>query len=118
MNYRSITLWLVLGSLGKLITSNVTRRFPQAAVALNNGYHLRSDFRITDKKTTRKYEFVITNTTAAPDGFWRRVLAINNQIPGPLIEVCMLLSTMFFFERKKTFEGINLNDCCLNLQMT
>ncbi|KAK5124865.1 hypothetical protein LTR85_001055 [Meristemomyces frigidus] len=35
---------------------------------------------------TREYDFEITNTTLSPDGFERLVLAINGQMPGPLIE--------------------------------
>ncbi|PLW14623.1 hypothetical protein PCANC_02554 [Puccinia coronata f. sp. avenae] len=44
------------------------------------------DFQITDKPTTRRYTFNVTGSTAALDGFLRPVLAINGQIPGPLIQ--------------------------------
>lgn len=49
-------------------------------------YVLSQDFQITSTPQTRKYTLAVTNTTGAPDGFLREVLAINNQIPGPLIE--------------------------------
>jgi len=35
---------------------------------------------------TVKYDFTITNTTLVPDGVERLVLAVNGQMPGPLIE--------------------------------
>lgn len=50
-------------------------------------YILSPNFQISSTRVTRKYTLKVTNTTAAPDGFWRSVLAINHQIPGPLIEV-------------------------------
>ncbi|KNZ54171.1 hypothetical protein VP01_301g2 [Puccinia sorghi] len=50
-------------------------------------YVLKSDFRITAHPTLRRYTLNVTETMAALDGFLRPVLAINDQIPGPLIEV-------------------------------
>ncbi|KAG0151259.1 hypothetical protein CROQUDRAFT_37157 [Cronartium quercuum f. sp. fusiforme G11] len=49
-------------------------------------YVLSSKFEISSTKQTRKFELRVTNTSASPDGFLRHVLAINGQIPGPLIE--------------------------------
>jgi len=49
-------------------------------------YILKSDFRITADPTLRRYTLNVTETIAALDGFLRPVLAINDQIPGPLIE--------------------------------
>ncbi|MBW0478935.1 hypothetical protein O181_018650 [Austropuccinia psidii MF-1] len=42
---------------------------------------------ITNVPQVRRFRFVVTNTTAAFDGFLRNVLLINNQFPAPLIEV-------------------------------
>ncbi|POW17491.1 hypothetical protein PSHT_06340 [Puccinia striiformis] len=49
-------------------------------------YILKSDFDIHAKPTTRRYNLTVTETKAALDGFLRQVMAINGQIPGPLIE--------------------------------
>ncbi|KAG5985906.1 hypothetical protein E4U43_005804, partial [Claviceps pusilla] len=35
---------------------------------------------------TRKYHFDVTRTFLSPDGYRKPVIAINNQVPGPLIE--------------------------------
>lgn len=35
---------------------------------------------------TREYDFVISNTTLAPDGIERLALVVNGQMPGPMIE--------------------------------
>ncbi|KAI1777419.1 putative multicopper oxidase [Hypoxylon cercidicola] len=39
-----------------------------------------------DTGTTRTYDFVVTKETAAPDGVDARLLLVNSQFPGPLIE--------------------------------
>ena len=36
--------------------------------------------------TTRYYDFTVRRGTAAPDGFQKNVLLINDQFPGPTIE--------------------------------
>ncbi|MBW0529895.1 hypothetical protein O181_069610, partial [Austropuccinia psidii MF-1] len=63
-----------------------TSRLVVAQPAHPHEYILKSDFKISATPVTREYNFVITETTAALDGFSKPVLAINNQIPGPLIE--------------------------------
>ncbi|PLW16166.1 hypothetical protein PCANC_19095 [Puccinia coronata f. sp. avenae] len=62
------------------------RQNARAGSAHPEEYILKSDFEITAEPTTRRYTLTVTETTAALDGFLRPVLAINNQIPGPLIE--------------------------------
>lgn len=52
------------------------------------GYSIATDF---DNKTPpngreRVFDLEITNTTMAPDGFERLVMAINGQYPGPTLE--------------------------------
>ncbi|KAA1115351.1 sphingosine N-acyltransferase lac1 [Puccinia graminis f. sp. tritici] len=64
----------------------VQSQYASAASAHPHQYILSPDFEITDKPKTRKYTFHVTESTAALDGFLRPVLAINGQIPGPLIE--------------------------------
>ncbi|KAF2726351.1 multicopper oxidase [Polychaeton citri CBS 116435] len=52
-----------------------------------DGYDIDTDFD-KDFPTTGKtvyYDFKITNTTLAPDGFKRQVFAINGKYPGPTI---------------------------------
>jgi len=59
---------------------------PSAFAAHPQEYVLSPGFQISDQPTTRRYTFNVTQSTAALDGFLRPVLAINGQIPGPLIE--------------------------------
>ncbi|QRW24035.1 Multicopper oxidase [Rhizoctonia solani] len=47
---------------------------------------LSSDFKITDKPTTREYNWTISMREGAPDGFYRQMLVVNGQYPGPTIE--------------------------------
>jgi hypothetical protein len=53
----------------------------------DNGFSISADF---DEKwpntgVVRKYNFVITNTTCAPDGISRQCSLVNGQYPGPTI---------------------------------
>ncbi|WAQ80831.1 hypothetical protein PtA15_1A169 [Puccinia triticina] len=61
-------------------------QYAPAASAHPHQYILSPHFDINAKPKTRKYTFHVTETTAALDGFLRPVLAINGQIPGPLIQ--------------------------------
>lgn len=36
----------------------------------------------------REYDFTISMALAAPDGFWKPMVLVNGQSPGPLIEAC------------------------------
>ncbi|KAG8720147.1 laccase, multicopper oxidase, benzenediol:oxygen oxidorectuctase [Ceratobasidium sp. 394] len=47
---------------------------------------LSPDFEITDKPTTRSYNWVVEMKEGAPDGFYRQMLVVNGQYPGPTIE--------------------------------
>ncbi|CAE7115185.1 unnamed protein product [Rhizoctonia solani] len=47
---------------------------------------LSPDFKITDEPTTREYNFTISMREGAPDGFYRQMLVVNGQYPGPTIE--------------------------------
>ncbi|CAE6458335.1 unnamed protein product, partial [Rhizoctonia solani] len=54
---------------------------------------LSPDFKITDKPTTRTYDWTISMQEGAPDGFYRQMLVVNGaydthlgQYPGPTIE--------------------------------
>ena len=43
-------------------------------------------FVISDKAEVREFIFNITQALAAPDGFERPMILVNNQFPGPLVE--------------------------------
>ncbi|CEL58655.1 hypothetical protein RSOLAG1IB_08718 [Rhizoctonia solani AG-1 IB] len=47
---------------------------------------LSPDFKITDKPTTRTYDWTLTMQEGAPDGYYRQMLVVNGQYPGPTIE--------------------------------
>ncbi|KAF8601103.1 hypothetical protein BDV93DRAFT_546054 [Ceratobasidium sp. AG-I] len=47
---------------------------------------LSSDFKITNKPTTRTYDWTVSVKDGAPDGFYRKMLVVNGQYPGPTIE--------------------------------
>ncbi|KAH7335816.1 multicopper oxidase-domain-containing protein [Rhizoctonia solani] len=47
---------------------------------------LSPDFEITDKPTTRTYDWTISMQEGAPDGYYRQMLVVNGQYPGPTIE--------------------------------
>ncbi|KAH3919116.1 hypothetical protein HBI56_100110 [Parastagonospora nodorum] len=49
--------------------------------------HTTDNYKFTPKTCrTVYYNFDVTNTTLAPDGIPRIVLAVNGQVPGPLLE--------------------------------
>ncbi|MBW0501215.1 hypothetical protein O181_040930 [Austropuccinia psidii MF-1] len=67
--------------------SNLKYSNGQSLVRFNSPDLLLSpNHQITNVPRKRSYTFVVTNQTAAPDGFQRTMLVINNQSPGPLIE--------------------------------
>ncbi|KAG8775201.1 laccase, multicopper oxidase, benzenediol:oxygen oxidorectuctase [Ceratobasidium sp. 428] len=47
---------------------------------------LSSDFVITNVPATRTYNWVVATATGAPDGYYRPMLVVNGQYPGPMIE--------------------------------
>ncbi|KAG0143359.1 hypothetical protein CROQUDRAFT_66288, partial [Cronartium quercuum f. sp. fusiforme G11] len=85
MNFQAlVSVSLIFSLLGLFELVKSTN--PSCASPPKSEYVLDHEFEINARASLRRYELVITNTTAGPDGFWRTVLAINNQIPGPLIE--------------------------------
>ncbi|EGG04955.1 multi-copper oxidase laccase-like protein [Melampsora larici-populina 98AG31] len=81
INHFGLLLLLMYG-----VIQDIQCHDTKEAVAPRKEYKLDCEFEVSSKKRLRKYEWIVTNTTGAPDGFWRSVLAINNQMPGPLIE--------------------------------
>ncbi|KAI1334831.1 Cupredoxin [Xylariaceae sp. FL0016] len=47
---------------------------------------LDTGFEVDSPTTTREYEFNITQASAAPDGYAKPMILVNEQSPGPLIE--------------------------------
>ncbi|KAB5588238.1 hypothetical protein CTheo_8320 [Ceratobasidium theobromae] len=47
---------------------------------------LSSDFVITDVPATRTYDWTVATVTGSPDGYYRPMLVVNGQYPGPTIE--------------------------------
>ncbi|CAE6467893.1 unnamed protein product, partial [Rhizoctonia solani] len=47
---------------------------------------LSSDFEITDVPVTRTYDWTVATATGSPDGYYRPMLVVNGQYPGPTIE--------------------------------
>ncbi|QRV76916.1 Multicopper oxidase [Ceratobasidium sp. AG-Ba] len=45
-----------------------------------------ADFVITNVPATRTYDWVVATATGSPDGYYRPMLVVNGQYPGPLIE--------------------------------
>lgn len=47
---------------------------------------LETGFTVSATPAVREYEFHISHGLAAPDGFWKPMILVNGQSPGPLIE--------------------------------
>ncbi|KAB5589735.1 hypothetical protein CTheo_6830 [Ceratobasidium theobromae] len=47
---------------------------------------LSSDFVITNVPATRTYDWTVATVTGSPDGYYRPMLVVNGQYPGPTIE--------------------------------
>ncbi|KIJ60113.1 multicopper oxidase [Hydnomerulius pinastri MD-312] len=56
-------------------------------VTTNSSFLLDPSFEVTSTPTTRYYEWVVEEVNGSPDGFERPMLVVNNQFPGPLVEV-------------------------------
>ncbi|KAG2160191.1 multi-copper oxidase laccase-like protein [Suillus bovinus] len=77
----ALALGLGLGLGLKKKTSNMSY------VTTNSSFLLDPSFVVTNATTTRYYEFVISEAVGSPDGAERTMLVVNNQFPGPIIEV-------------------------------
>ncbi|MBW0530064.1 hypothetical protein O181_069779, partial [Austropuccinia psidii MF-1] len=78
-----------LKNFGCLIFFLLTYCFNNAHSILFNHKELylsSHNFKISSITQRRKFQFIITNTSGAPDGYTRPMLVINNQYPAPLIE--------------------------------
>lgn len=59
---------------------------------------------VAQSKTTRRYNFTITNQWSADDGHGRPVFAINGQTPGPVIEADEGDEIEVFLDNQLAFE--------------
>src|SRR5258708_6656342 len=60
---------------------------PFTRLCWGNGFSASTDYDVSWPNTgiIRSYQLTITNTTMAPDGHPRLVMAVNGQYPGPTI---------------------------------
>ncbi|KAM0715961.1 hypothetical protein Q7P37_008475 [Cladosporium fusiforme] len=70
------------------VSDSACKNGPFTRACWQAGYSIATDF---DNKTPpdgreRVYDLEITNTTMAPDGYERLVMAVNGQYPGPTLE--------------------------------
>lgn len=66
-------------------TSEASSAFPNN-IAPPEQFHISDDFTTQTDPTTRSYVFNITRGLAAPDGYNKSMILVNDQTPGPLIE--------------------------------
>lgn len=88
---RMLCCFIILGwsliSLNAIPVGTPGSSFSNLAIsASSQEYILSPHFDINSNSTTRRFILHVSESTAALDGFLRPVLAINGQIPGPLIE--------------------------------
>ncbi|QRV98963.1 Multicopper oxidase [Ceratobasidium sp. AG-Ba] len=67
-------------------TTTTTSVSVASVTPVPNQLTLSSDFVITNVPATRTYDWVVATATGAPDGYYRPMLVVNGQYPGPLIE--------------------------------
>ncbi|QRV84926.1 Multicopper oxidase [Ceratobasidium sp. AG-Ba] len=67
-------------------TTTTTSASAASVTPVPNQLTLSSDFVITNVPATRTYDWVVATATGAPDGYYRPMLVVNGQYPGPLIE--------------------------------
>ncbi|KAM3081222.1 laccase, multicopper oxidase, benzenediol:oxygen oxidorectuctase [Clarireedia jacksonii] len=74
-------------AISSLVADPACTNSPFTRSCWGNGFSIATDFDTKHPNTgvTRKYNLEITNTTLAPDGFSRLVMAINGQYPGPTL---------------------------------
>ena len=66
---------------------NVTQSTKGASSPREDEYLLDPAWNYEAAPTIRQYNWTLRETELNPDGVWRPMLLINNQFPGPLIEV-------------------------------
>lgn len=81
-----ISILILLCTFAVITAFPLNSRLEVARPADSQEYILSPYFDIKSEPTIRKYSLTVTETTGLLDGFLRPVLAINGQIPGPLIE--------------------------------
>ncbi|QRV98945.1 Multicopper oxidase [Ceratobasidium sp. AG-Ba] len=91
----ALTLFIGLGLAQSDTTTSTTTSATSASTAtastvtatpVPSQLVLSSDFVITDVPATRTYNWVVATATGSPDGYYRPMLVVNGQYPGPMIE--------------------------------
>lgn len=80
----------VVITLGTVFSANLgDRLFPNSGLGVdtNQDYILDARWNFNAAPTRREYYWTIQDTVYNPDGVYRPMILINNQFPGPLIEV-------------------------------
>ena len=69
---------------------------PSTRHCWGGGYSVETDFDVEWPETGHvvEYSLEISNTTMAPDGIERLVMAVNGQFPGPTIQASMSISSL------------------------
>ncbi|KAI0159521.1 multicopper oxidase-domain-containing protein [Xylariaceae sp. FL1272] len=69
-------------------TSGVSTGKPTSVLQrANSEYVLKPTWDFTAPPQVREYDFVIADGIGSPDGVYKPMMIINNQFPGPLIEI-------------------------------
>lgn len=88
---------------------------PSTRACWGDGYSVATDFDLNWPVTGHvvEYSLEITNTTLAPDGFERLVMAVNGQFPGPTIHAgTHILSSKRLSETNDIRLGRHFTDPC------
>ncbi|CAE7189797.1 unnamed protein product [Rhizoctonia solani] len=75
-----------LASLFGLAAAQTTTAASSTVTQALSQLKLSSDFEITNVPATRTYDWTVATATGSPDGYYRPMLVINGQYPGPTIE--------------------------------
>ncbi|KDN38419.1 hypothetical protein RSAG8_09513, partial [Rhizoctonia solani AG-8 WAC10335] len=82
---RPAALGALASFFGLVAAQTTTAATPTVTQALSQ-LTLSSDFEITNLPVTRTYDWTVSTATGSPDGYYRPMLVVNGQYPGPTIE--------------------------------
>lgn len=88
---------------------------PSTRACWGDGFSIATDFDLDWPVTGNvvEYSLEITNTTMAPDGFERLVLAVNGQFPGPTIHAGALTCSLCTIPKTNDIRlGGHFTDTC------
>lgn len=79
--------WVHRGGKYGRETENANVQSPADTSGLDNRYVLDPSWAHDAEPQVREYEWTVTDTEYNPDGVYRPMMLINNQFPGPMVEV-------------------------------